>query len=170
MSDIAKRCGCRDEDGKQYGARCPQLGKRGHGRYSFRVSAGVDPKTNKRRWVTQGGFTSFDEAKDAKLEAERRLRAGSFKFDKQTVGVYITKWLDRASATGDIKPSTEQMNGRYVEADIVPALGHLQLRDLRKFHVSAFIDDLADAGRGATTTARSTRPFGARSATPWSAT
>lgn len=154
MADITRRCGCRDENGKQYGAKCPQLTKRGHGTWGFRLSAGFDPKTGRRRYVSKGGFGSHDDAKTAKLDAEKRLHAGSFKFEKITVGDYLVKWFDRAVKNGDIKPSTAHGYKRYIEADIVPALGTLQLTSLRKLHVSAFIDDLIDDGRGATTVRR----------------
>jgi Arm DNA-binding domain len=61
-----KRCGCRGEDGKQLGARCPRLRRRDgtwnprHGAWTFAVSyAG---RNGQRTQVVRGGFASEDEA------------------------------------------------------------------------------------------------------------
>ena len=154
MSDLSRRCGCRDETGKQYGAKCPKLKSSRHGSWGYRLSAGFDPKTNNRRYVSKFGFESHETAKDEKLEMEKKLHTGSFKFERHTVGEYMSKWFARAVQNGDIKPSTAHMYKTYMEADIVPALGAVQLTALRKYHVANFIDDLIESGRGATTVRR----------------
>jgi len=154
MSDLYRRCGCRDDAGKQLGARCPKLKSSRHGTWGYRLSAGFHPETGKRRYVSAFTFDSEKSAKTAKLEAEKRLHAGTFKFEKQILSEYLIAWFDRAVKNGDLKPSTAHMYERYITADIVPALGTLQVTSMRKFHVANFIEALIDSGRGATTIRR----------------
>lgn len=72
--------------------------------------------------------------------------------DRETVAQYLTRWLgDRRHA---LKPKTLDQYRRYIEGDLIPALGHLALEKLRHEHVSAFVQDLEEAGRGATTITR----------------
>lgn len=154
MSDLSRRCGCRDENGKQYGAKCPKLKNSRHGTWGYRLSAGFHPETGKRRYVTEFTFDSQESAKTAKLEAEKKLHAGTYKFEKQLLVDYLKTWFDRAVKNGELKPSTANMYGRYIVGDIVPALGSLQVTAMRKYHVANFIDDLIESGRGATTIRR----------------
>lgn len=149
MADISRRCGCRDEDGKQYGPRCPKLRNSRHGRWSFRLSAGSDPKTGRRRYVTKGGFGSYEEAKSEKLAAEKRIHAGTYRFEKQKLGDYLTQWLDRVVKNDELKPSTAVGYRRYI-ADISDKIGHLQVNAIRKAHIADLIEELVEEGRGAT--------------------
>ena len=145
-ADITRRCGCRDERGKQYGAKCPKLKSPRHGTWGYRLSAGFTPDTGKRRYVRESGFASHEDAKTAKLAAEKKLHGGAYKFEKQTVDTYLAAWFARAVKNGDLKPSTARMYERYLDLDIVPALGTVQLTALRKIHVCpAEADQLATA-------------------------
>jgi len=47
--------------------------------------------------------------------------------------------------------ATALMYARYVEQDLVPAIGHLRLGDLRPGHVEKLLPDLRAAGRGPST-------------------
>jgi integrase len=154
MADVNRRCGCRDEDGKQYGARCPKLKNSRHGTWGYRMSAGFDPATGKRRYVTSYKYDSADAAKKARNADEKKLLAKAYKFEKVSVGDYLVRWLDRQERHSQLKPSTVRMYRRYVDADLVPALGRLQLVNLRKYHVAQLVADLQDAGRGPVTIKR----------------
>ncbi|YCH09505.1 hypothetical protein ACTAQJ_08025 [Arthrobacter sp. alpha11c] len=47
-NDIFRRCGCRDENKKQYGSKCPKLAAEPkHGTWGFYVAAGIDPADGK---------------------------------------------------------------------------------------------------------------------------
>lgn len=154
MADVNRRCGCRDKDGKQYGARCPKLKNSRHGTWGYRMSAGFDPATGKRRYVTSYKFDSADAAKKARNADEKKLLAKAYKFEKVSVGEYLVRWLDRQEKHSQLKPSTVRMYRRYLNVDIVPVLGRLQLVNLRKYHVAQLVADLQDAGRGAVTIKR----------------
>lgn len=154
MAEVSRRCGCRDENGKQYGRSCPKMKNPRHGTWGYRLSAGTDPITNKRRWVSQSGFASAEAAKNARNADEKKLLSKNFKFDKISLGEFMTTWLDRQEQHDELKPSTIRMYRRYIDNDITPTLGHLQLTSLRKFQVSALVNQLQDAGRGAVTIKR----------------
>lgn len=155
MAKVTRRCGCRDEDGKQYGTKCPKLKSYRHGTWGFRLSAGFDPATGKRRYVTEFKYDSAEEAEDALRDAEKGLKAQVYDFKKTTTAKYVTDWLNSQEQHSQLKPSTMRMYRRYVENDIVPSFGDkLLLKNLRKPHVAGLIRDLQEAGRGATTIKR----------------
>lgn len=161
MSDVTRRCGCRDEDGRQYSASrpCPELKRNPrHGSWGFRASAGTvpDPKPGapghrKRRYVQESGYRTAKEAKEARDAALKKYKGqGERFFDKTTVGEFLTDWLKRR----ELRPSTERMYSAYLERDILPAIGDVRLVKLTRNDVAVLIDSLRDAGRGATTVRR----------------
>lgn len=155
MAKVSRRCGCRDEAGKQYGARCPKLKSYRHGTWGFRLSAGFDPVSGKRRYLTDYSYTSSADAEEAMREAEKQLRGQVYDFKKTTAAAYITDWLEAQEQHGQLKPSTLRMYKSYVAKDIAPAFGtKLLLRDLRRAHVAGLIKALQDSGRGAVTIKR----------------
>lgn len=161
MADVTRRCGCRDENGKQYtaGRPCPELKRNSrHGSWGFRISAGTKPDGS-RRYIPGSGFKTAREAREAREKALRKYKGqGDRFFDQTTLGDYLTEWIDRRAALavdkGGLKPSTERMYRSYVETDIVPALGTIRLVKLTRNDVADLVDDLIDAGRGATTIRR----------------
>jgi integrase len=155
MAKVNRRCGCRDEAGKQYGAKCPKLKSYRHGTWGFRLSAGFDPVSGKRRYITEFKYGSADEAEEAMRDAERGLKTAVYDFKRTTAVSYLLEWLDAQEKHSQLKPSTMRMYRSYVDKDIVPALGpKLLLKDLRKPHVAGLIADLQGAGRGAVTIKR----------------
>ncbi|GAP57293.1 tyrosine recombinase XerC-like [Arthrobacter sp. Hiyo1] len=155
MAKVTRRCGCRDENGKQYGANCPKLKNYRHGTWGFRLSAGFDPVSGKRRYLTDYSYTSSGDAEEAMREAEKQLRGQVYDFKKTTAAAYVTEWLEAQERHEQLKPSTLRMYKSYVAKDIVPAFGtKLLLRDLRRAHVAGLIKSLQASGRGAVTIKR----------------
>jgi integrase len=174
MSGVFRRCGCRDADGRQYGTlperatdaqrdrACPvMLEDPKHGRWSFRLSAGFDPITKKRRQVNGGSYDTKREAQQARNAAAARLDQGKLATpSRETFAEYLPKWLDRRSRVGarggkPLAASTLENYRRYAEQDIIPSrLGAMRLRDMRRGHVQAFVDELVAADRGAVTVRR----------------
>ncbi|XAS66558.1 tyrosine-type recombinase/integrase [Micrococcaceae bacterium Sec5.7] len=155
MAKVTRRCGCRDERGKQYGASCPKLKNYRHGTWGFRLSAGFDPVSGKRRYLTDYSYTSSGDAEEGMREAEKHLRGQVYDFKKTTAAAYITEWLDAQERHAQLKPSTLRMYKRYVHNDVVPAFGSkILLKDLRRAHVAGLIKALQDSGRGAVTIKR----------------
>ncbi len=149
-----RRCGCRGDAGKPLRA-CPRLGKeRGHGSWFYRADVGRDATTGRRREQRKGGFATKAEADAALARVLAAVSTGEHRHDgRQTVGVFLTEWLDRRIAAG-LRPSSQQTYRAHVEQDLVPALGTVRLGDLRPGHVDRLIRDLRTAGRGATTIRR----------------
>lgn len=58
-----KRCGCKGADGKQLGAKCPDLRKRHHGTWAYKVP--VDTTAKPARNLVRGGFEAEAKAKAA---------------------------------------------------------------------------------------------------------
>lgn len=65
---------------------------------------------------------------------------------KQTVGVYMTNWLKLQERS--LKPNVFPSYKRYVEHDIIPALGERKLHDLTATTINSFYSDLRDADYG----------------------
>ncbi|MGY1846874.1 tyrosine-type recombinase/integrase [Blastococcus sp. SYSU DS1021] len=148
-----RRCGCRDNAGKLL-TSCPRLGReRGHGSWYYRADVGRDA-SGRRREQRKGGFPTKAEADAALAAVLHAANTGDHRHDgRQTVGAYLAAWLANREADG-LRASTAVMYRRYVERDIVPALGHVRLGDLRPGHVEKLMRDLRVAGRGATTMRR----------------
>jgi hypothetical protein len=67
-----RRCACRDDTGKQIGARCPALAQRRHGRWAFAVD--LPSISGRRTTVRRCGYPTQAEARaglDQVLECER---------------------------------------------------------------------------------------------------
>jgi Arm DNA-binding domain len=63
---LYRRCGCRDENGRQYARSCPKLDSDPkHGSWAYYYSDGSDPRTKKRRQHTKAGFSTRKAADKA---------------------------------------------------------------------------------------------------------
>ena len=158
MSGVFRRCGCRDDAGRQYGVlpeqasdarrarACPTMSTDPkHGRWSFRLSAGVDPITKKRRQVNGATYPTKREAQQARNAAAVRLDQGKIaRLPAETFAEYLPKWLERHARTErGLRPATLENYRRYTDQDIAPSnLGAMRLRDIRRRHIKAFIDQL----------------------------
>lgn len=97
------------------------------GAYTVHTSEG-----HKRRYVT--GKTR--EEVRQKLTKAMSDRDGGFIIDvgSLTVGEYLERWL-KASVRGTVRPSTFEVHRHMIQPHILPALGHLKLKDLNPVHV-----------------------------------
>ena len=88
---VFRRCGCRDEPGRQYAVLpedpspvqlakvCPvMLTDPKHGRWSFRISAGMDPVSKRRRQVNGKSYATKREAQKARNEAAVKVDKGNY--------------------------------------------------------------------------------------------
>jgi len=167
---VFRRCGCRDEAGMQYAVlpdeathaqrerSCPAMAQDPkHGRWSFRISAGMDPVSKRRRQVNGKSYATKREAQKARNEAAVKVDKGNYLApSRETFAEYLPKWLERHARTDDgLRPSTVENYARYIAQDIAPSgLGGLRLDEIRRHHVSGFVDQLVKDGRGAVTVRR----------------
>jgi integrase len=159
---VSRRCGCRDENGKQYGKRCPKLSADPkHGAWFYRFSAGydIDRKTGERKRVQPNGgpFKTKKAALDAQAaERDKVVRGAYLKPSAEILGPYAIEWVKRRKVSGKgLKPTTAANYERYIRQDIAPSrLGQMKIRDIRVFDVNQFAADLTASGRGPTTVRR----------------
>lgn len=158
---LYRRCGCRDESGKQYGTHCPKLKTDSkHGTWAFYLSDGNAKgpnQTTKRRHYRKAGFKTRREADSAMAELKHKLGKGTYvEPSKKTLAEYAPEILARRKMTGSgLKPTTMAAYTRYTTLDIVPSrLGEMKLTDIRRSHVNVWVAELTAAGRGAVTVRR----------------
>ncbi|MEU6267491.1 tyrosine-type recombinase/integrase [Saccharopolyspora shandongensis] len=149
---VWRRCACRDENGKQLGQRCPKLKSDGkHGRWVAKYYA-PEPKTgrSKERRVP-GSFDTKKQAEAALKRAQERVAAGVLTDTSTTYAEYLTKiWLPhgkRLVASGKWQQTTLNSYTRYVEVEIIPALGGLPFLEVSHDDITAYDDQMAEEGR-----------------------
>lgn len=167
---IYRRCGCRDESGKQFGAlpddatteqrsrACPRLvSDPKHGSWGYYLSAGINPATGQRQQARKAGFPTKQAAQRARNTEAVKIDQGRWlPPSKDTLADYLAKWLPRHRRTArngqGLRETTHGQYKRYIENDIAPTkLGAMRVSDIRRHHVVAFFDELAEAGRGIST-------------------
>jgi hypothetical protein len=78
-NSVYRRCGCRDEHGKQLGKNCPKLkSDPKHGTWGYYLSAGSDPKTGQRQQYRKAGFKTKRQADSELAELKFKLDRGAY--------------------------------------------------------------------------------------------
>jgi integrase len=148
---VYRRCGCRDADGRQLGARCPRLTTNPkHGTWTFAVD--MPSPTGKRSTLRRGGFSTKSDAQAALNAVLTFERSGLIIDDKQTVADYLTRWLQQKTLI--LKPTTVARYTDYITKDLIPAFGAIRLVTLNHQHIAQFIAAQLGAGRGPITVRR----------------
>ena len=140
-----KRCGCRDENGRQYGSRCPKLGRKGHGAWWGRYDA---PRAadGRRRQEKLGPYDTKAEADAALAEAVQAISRGTYLRPEKdlTVGRYLDEWL---AGKTTLRASTRHGYAQHLNLYLRPGLGHLRLSDLRDVDLEALYAAMRQIGR-----------------------
>src|SRR6185369_13787 len=91
---VYRQCWCRDPDtGRKLHGKCPQLGKRGHGRWYFRYEAPRAPG-QRRRQPVGGPFDTRREAEEELADALARIGGGGTAPDRSVrVAAYLDGYL-----------------------------------------------------------------------------
>ncbi len=115
------------------------------GRWAYRVDAGTDPETGKRRQVLRQGFKTRREAERALVEAQQSIDNGTMVAkSSMKVAAFLDQWL--ASQRGRLKEST--LHSYEITSNrIRSGLGHIQLQSLTPLQIERFYADLLDHGR-----------------------
>ncbi len=169
-ASIYRRCGCRAEGGRQYGAlpdgataaqrekACPRLlSDPKHGTWGYYLSAGKNPATGKRQQARVAGFPTRQAAQKARNAEAVKIDQGRWlPPTRDTLAAYLAKWLPRHRRTArngqGLRETTHGQYERYVTNDITPTrLGAMRLSDIRRHHLIAFFDELSAGGRGVST-------------------
>ncbi|MGW2372635.1 tyrosine-type recombinase/integrase [Kitasatospora sp. NPDC001683] len=148
---VYRRCGCRDTDGRQYGARYPKLKTHpDHGSWAYAVD--LPSTSGKRETRRRGGFPDQNAALTALQDFLKAERTGIAVDEALTVADYLTEWL--LSKQEVLKATTYAGYHRHVHHDLIPAFGPLPLTGLRDRHVLAWSRRQLAAGRGRPTVHR----------------
>jgi hypothetical protein len=132
---VYRRCGCRDEHGRQLGARCPQLANPRHGSWAFAVD--MPSPHGKRKTMRRSGYQTRSDARAALARVLECERAGVYVDDAQTVADYLVGWLDAKARW--LKPTTVARYHDYLHNDLLPAFGAVRLERLTHQHVCQFV-------------------------------
>lgn len=145
-----RRCSCRGPDKKQLGSACLRLATdTRHGSWAFRLE---QPAVNGRRAsIRRFGFPTKAAAEAELAKLIDRTKHGHESNDRETVEQYLCAWLPTKRK---LAPSTRALYKRYIDKDLVPALGALRLEQLTHMHVARLIADLEADGRGPVTVRR----------------
>jgi integrase len=148
---VYRRCACRGENGHQLGTACPRLAENSkHGTWYFAVD--VPTVDGQRKTMRRGGHSTKRAAQAALDDVLDRTRQKVRLDDRETLAAYLAGWLDEKALVR--KAKTMDGYRRYVDQDIVPALGAVRLEQLDHDHIRRFGNDLTKAGRGAVTVRR----------------
>jgi integrase len=125
--------------------------KRATGSWTIILDLGRDPTTGKRRqqWHTVKGTKREAEAELAKL-VHSIDTGGYVKPDKLTMGEYLKGWVE-TYAWPNLAPKTAQNYEHMVNKHLVPALGAVQLGQVRAEHVQRYLADKLASGLSAKT-------------------
>ncbi|MFJ6619921.1 tyrosine-type recombinase/integrase [Kitasatospora sp. NPDC091335] len=148
---VYRRCGCRDDHRHQLGTHCPLLAADPlHGSWAFAVD--VPSTDGRRRTIRRAGFPDELDARIALRRFNESLPLGVVTDPRQTLADYLTGWL--AEKALHRKPTTIARYRPYVEQDLIPALGTIPLDDLTRRHLSVFVTNQLQRGRGRVTVHR----------------
>jgi integrase len=142
---VYRQCWCRDPDtGRKLHGKCPQLGKRGHGRWYYRYEAPRAPG-QRRRQPVGGPFGTKTEAQEELTDALARIGGGGGAPDRSVrVAAYLDGYL---AGKVNLKARTRDTDAEAFELYWKPALGHMRLTDVRARHVAEVIAEMMRIGQ-----------------------
>lgn len=113
--------------------------KRADGRYQANVVVGIDEETGQRIYAPTIYAKSIRELEEKKSEIRDQVAKGIYADDKNlTVGEWVKEWFEVEKATCGIR--TKEMYELHVYKYIVPELGSIRLRELKKSDIQLMIN------------------------------
>lgn len=130
---VYRQCWCRDPaTGRKLHTQCPDLAKKGHGKWYFRYDAPAAPGERRRQPVSTG----FDTKKQAQEELSAvlaRIGGGGTAADrKQKAGPWLDAYL---AGKVNLKARSRETDAEAFRLYWKPALGHMRVVDIRRHHV-----------------------------------
>lgn len=114
--------------------------RRKDGRWVGELRLGHDANGKRQRKVVYG--RTQRDVREKLDEAKRQHAGGTLTTPDVTVADHLAAW--RTSKARDVKPRTAELHAHYCNHHIVPAVGHLKLRDLTPLHVEHLVGTIAD--------------------------
>ena len=142
---VTRQCWCRDPaTGKKLHGRCPELGKRGHGRWYYRYEAPTAPGERRRQPVV-GPFDTKKEAEEDRIDTLARIGGGGAAPDRSVrLAAYLDGYL---TGKRDLKARTRETDAEAFNLYWKPALGHMRVTDIRARHVDEVIAEMMRIGQ-----------------------
>ena len=119
------------------------LRKRGSA-WELRAYAGVDPLTNRQKYVTRTFRGGKREAEEALARFVTEVSGGGHAVQDTTVGDLIRQWLDLAKP--ELSPTTARGYEWIITTYVTPTLGKVPLAKLRTAQLDRFYAQLREKG------------------------
>ncbi|MBO9128503.1 tyrosine-type recombinase/integrase [Bacillus sp. 165] len=115
-------------------------------KWGFRIDAGRNPKTGKRKQVYRSGFKTKREAEAALAKIKLELNQGKyFEPSKQLFGDYIDYWLLN-SYKNEVQITTFEKVEGVVTSHIIPFFQYFSLHEIKAFHIDQFYTEKIKTG------------------------
>lgn len=119
--------------------------------YRIRVSCGYDINDKQimrsMTWKPTPGMTKKQIEKELDRQTvlfEEQVRSGEFLQDGNIkLGDFCNQYLEILSTSESVAPTTVAMHKRAIQHYILPALGHIKMKDLKPIHVQKFIQEIS---------------------------
>ncbi len=106
------------------------------------------PGSPTRRQAMKAGFRTKELATAAMNELQKQRSQGTHvERSRTTVGEYLTAWLPKLVARGEVRGGTAIEWEVSVRHHLVPYIGQLRIQDLGREHIKGLYDHLAESGR-----------------------
>jgi len=112
--------------------------------WELRAYAGIDPLTNRQKYLTRTFRGGKREAQEALARFVTEVSGGGHAAQDTTVGDLIQQWLDLAR--GELSPTTARGYDWIIKTYIVPKLGKVPLARLRTAQLDRFYGQLREKG------------------------
>ncbi|HLG66561.1 MAG TPA: tyrosine-type recombinase/integrase [Acidimicrobiales bacterium] len=119
------------------------LRKRGRA-WELRAYAGIDPLTNRQKYVTRTFRGGKREAEEALARFVTEVSGGGHAAQDTTVGDLIRQWLDLAKP--ELSPTTARGYEWIITTYVTPTLGKVPLAKLRTAQLDRFYGQLREKG------------------------
>ncbi|MCX5205098.1 site-specific integrase [Streptomyces sp. NBC_00237] len=123
---------------RELGSSCPELEKRDHGSWYYYVKLPDSPSGERRR-PRKGGFVTRTLATKAAQRLWDLSQDGIDVDSRETVSQYLHRWLDKRL---DLKQRSRTDYRAYIDSLVIPAIGNLQMRELRDKHIQAMFQQV----------------------------
>lgn len=119
--------------------------------YRIRVSCGYDINGKQimrsMTWKPASGMTKKQIEKELDRQTvlfEEKVTSGEFLQDGNIkLGDFCNQYLEILSTSESVAPTTVAMHKRAIQHYILPALGHIKMKDLKPIHVQKFIQEIS---------------------------
>jgi len=133
--------------GRRRGEATPGLTKKRDSGWQIRYYLPPDPLTGARRQKSETVHGTKKDAERLLRERLREIETGQYAVRSSvTLAQYLTQWLETHS-TQNIRATTTESYQSLLRLHVIPALGHLQLRDLVPAHFEKLYTTLLREGR-----------------------